>query len=403
MSWLRLVGALESLEFEIPLESLVVIKSPSCDVAERLVFGLLATEAQRKMAPLLTPTWLPAVGRLATREAGEVLGLRPTFVLRHADAVWPTQTRIGHALGMLSLLERVLGCPEPERCEVCSGDGQRAEVAVTTLVPDPELSIAAGAIEAWNQKNSKFHLGVLSTLASQIGLDVEVPWSALGQAMQATVLYGAPESNYRGVVHDVERRISQAAEGRGGETMASLAKYLVWQECAVCEGTGAGRLARSCAVAGVDLVTLHQTVISRLPTIVDGLCEALPTAHAQRLGEQIAEQVALAEALGLAANTLGSRITELAPAVAQRVRLGEVLGSGLQNALYLLEAPLSGSAGELRASTLKLLQDRVAQGDSIVIVDEHPDASACADAVFVLAVAIETGLPCLAAPGATQQ
>tara|TARA_R110002073_G_scaffold142117_2_gene293574 strand:+ start:97969 stop:99180 length:1212 start_codon:yes stop_codon:yes gene_type:complete len=392
MPLLRLFGALGSLEFEIPLESLVVFTSTGSDAAERLAFGLIAAEAQRQMAPLLAPTWLPSIGRLATREEGSIEGLRPTFCVRRCDAEWPQGTRVGHVLGILPLLQQALGCDGASSCGACSGAGQRAEVALEALISDPSLSLAEGAIAPWAEKNSKYYLGVLQTLAQRIGLDVALPWSSLSPAMRSVVLYGSPESNYKGVVHDVERRVAKIGEGRGGETMAALSKYLVWQDCAVCSGTGKDGAALLCTRAGVDLVLLYQTSISKLGPHIESLASTLDAGAAFRLHERVARQQHMADALGLASETLGCRVEDVSPVSARQLRLGEVLGSGLQKAIYVLQTPLLELSGILRASTLGLIEQRVAAGDSVFMLEEHPDAAACADACFRLDVAADTGL-----------
>ena len=391
MPLLRLFGALGSLEFEIPLESLVVFTSEGSDVAERLVFGLIAAEAQRKMAPLLAPTWLPSIGRLATREEGSIEGLRPTFCVRRQDAEWPQGTRVGHVLGILPLLQLALGCDRASSCDVCGGSGQRAEVALEALITDPTLSLAEGAIAPWAEKNSKYYLGVLQTLAQRIGLDVALPWISLSPAMRSVVLYGSPESNYKGVVHDVERRVSKVGEGRGGETMAALSKYLVWQDCAVCGGTGKDGAALSCNGAGVDLALLYQTSISKLGPHIESLAGTLDASAALRLHDRMARQQRMAAALGLASETLGCRVETLSEAAARQLRLGEVLGSGLQKAIYVLQTPLLELRGSIRASTLRLIEQRVAAGDSVFMLEEHPEAAACADVCFRLDEASDTG------------
>ncbi len=391
MPCLRLIGALGSLEFEIPLESLVVITSPGGDEASRLVFGLIAAEAQRQMAPLLSPTWLPAVGRLATRESGSVEGLRPTFVFRHEDATWPDGSRVGDVLGILPLFERALGCLQPGSCEACNGAGERAEVALEALITDPKRSLAAGAIGPWAKRNSKFHLGVLESLAARIGLDMQRPWASLGQAMQEVVLHGCPESNYKGVVHDVEWRIRKAGEGRGQESLADLSKYIAWRDCIECGRTGLDGPTRSSAKGGVNLARLHQTPLAELPRHIAAISETQGAAEAKRFRSQCAKRLRIAHSLGLASELLGGRAARLKPDAARQLRLGEVLGSDLQSAIYTLQAPLFGLSGEVRKGTLRLIRERVAQGDSILMVDEHPDASAAADVEFVLQTASETG------------
>ena len=385
-------GALQSLDLEIPLESLVAVTCASGRAAERLTLDFIASQGQRKMAPLLAPTWLPAPGRVATCEAGEVDGLRPTFVFRHADAVWPLGTRVGDITDVLVALAALLGCEDLDRCERCAGQGVRASVSVASLIVDGLLSLAGGAIGPWSKRNAKFYQGVLEGVAANNGLSLDRPWDSLSPAMQTAVLYGCPDTNFKGVVFDIERRLAKSGEGRGDDSVSALTRYLDWLDCDLCEGTGLGARTRAHRVGGVSLATLYATALGELPGALERLeLPEVARGRAQRLVPSIVERVALAAGLGLGHLSLGTRASDLPPGEASRLRLAQVFSSGLQRALFVMESPFEHSGPDEFAGVMGLLRKRVGAGDSIIIVEREPRVLQAADWVIVLADGTEPG------------
>ncbi len=379
MSSLQLRGALQSLDLDIPLQSLVVVSSPDGEAAFRLAFGLIAAEAQRRMAPLLAPTWLPAVHRLASAEVGEVEGLRPTFVFRHRDAVWPLDSRIGQVLGVFPVLAAGLLEPSVEQCEACAGAGRRASVLAASLVGDPTRSLSEGVITLWAKKNSKFYAGVLESLASQVGLDLDAPWKQLSKPMQDAVLFGSPGSNYKGVVYDVERRLANVGEARGIESLGSLTPYLEWLECQECQGTGLGPAARTTKVLGTSWSQLYgMTGRALLASAEKTRIGRTPNDFA-RLRRQLASRLEVMEAFGLAGASLGCRASDLSEQQARQLRLAEICGSGLQQALYVLEDPFAVLEPSVHARVLNFMRSRVTAGHSLMIATADSSLSAVSD------------------------
>ncbi len=359
-------GAFGALDVDLPLEALVTVESPGSEAAELLGFGLIVGEARRRMTPLLAPTWFPRVAQVPNAVAGTVEGLRPTFEVRHEDAHWPDSLRLGHVLGILPDLRMHPAAGGDALCMVCEGGGRRATVDAATLVPDAALSIEDGAIAPWAKKKASFHIGVLTSLAPTIGLDLAAPWNSLGKAVRAAVLYGLADSNFKGVVHDVERRLARVGEGRGGESMDSLMSYVRWAECSMCEGTGLSAQAQVREVGGIRLSELYRMTPATLRENDEReLC-------ALRVDP---ETIAAAVALGLGDVALGSITGELGAALAGQLRLAQVLTSGLKHALYVVAAPHAELGESVCASTAAYLVRRSSLGDSLLVVGESRECS----------------------------
>src|ERR1700710_2433393 len=65
-------------------------------------------------------------------------------------------------------------------CQECTGLGTRKEVDAELLVPDPEASLADGAIAPWaSGQTSEYFLRLLQGVAEAVGFDIDTPWEQL--------------------------------------------------------------------------------------------------------------------------------------------------------------------------------------------------------------------------------
>jgi excinuclease ABC subunit A len=77
-------------------------------------------------------------------------------------------------------------------CAACSGIGTRLEVDEELIVPNPELSLAEGAIAPWSlgTATTEYWNRLLEGLAKELGFSMNTPWEKLGKDVRQTVLHG---------------------------------------------------------------------------------------------------------------------------------------------------------------------------------------------------------------------
>ena len=74
-------------------------------------------------------------------------------------------------------------------CSECLGLGVRKEVDPELVVPDPDLSLADGAIAPWSMGQTSEYFGrLLSGLSDAMGFDLDAPWSKLPAKVKRAVL-----------------------------------------------------------------------------------------------------------------------------------------------------------------------------------------------------------------------
>ena len=76
-------------------------------------------------------------------------------------------------------------------CPQCTGLGTRMEVDPDLIVPDPDLSLADGAVSPWGSGHiSEYYARLVTALADELGADVDTPFKDLPEAMREAVLHG---------------------------------------------------------------------------------------------------------------------------------------------------------------------------------------------------------------------
>ena len=158
----------------------------------------------------------------------------------------------GHPITLDDLEPRTFSFNSPYgACPECHGIGVKKEVDPELVVPDPELSLADGAIAPWAGGQSAEYFGrLLDGLAAAVGFRTDVPWRRLPAAAQKAVLHGTTDqvhvryrnrygrersyyANFEGVIPFLERRLDQTeSEGQ----REKYEGYMRDVPCPACKG-----------------------------------------------------------------------------------------------------------------------------------------------------------------------
>ncbi len=259
------------------------------------------------------------------------------------------------------------------RCEACGGRGQQLSVDTSALVADPALSLREGAITPWADKNHAFFVGVLEQLCARHGIEMDAPWQSLSPRAQDIIVHGESADSYRGVVHDLEKRLDRASsvDATGGDEMSWLAHYLSMRACRSCDGTGLGPNAAACRVGQRSVLELYACELAELPAALAQLLQQVErhTELAGRLVRELQERLAVACDLGLGHLPLGRATSQLSTGEARRLRLAEMLSTSLRGVLFVLDEPSAGLHWQDARGVLGLLRRRCESGDSVLLVE----------------------------------
>ena len=277
-------------------------------------------------------------------------------------------------------------------CQTCDGLGVRLEVDAALVVPDPDLSIADGALAPWSSGRIEYWDRVLDAVADSHGFSTSTPWKKLPKKVRDVVLYGSDEeiyvkyknrygrtrsywTTYEGVVPVVERRHVETDSESQRERLEEFMREIP------CRACGGARLRpETLAVTVGDLNISQLTSLSIRDTLSftrEAKLSEREQMIAERLMKEIRERLQFLVDVGLDYLTLSRASATLAGGEAQRIRLATQIGSGLVGVLYILDEPSIGlhqRDNRRLIDTLVRLRDL---GNTLVVV-EHDEATIAA-------------------------
>jgi excinuclease ABC subunit A len=264
-------------------------------------------------------------------------------------------------------------------CSTCNGFGATLEYHESLIIPDPERSLAEGAIDPWTKPRYESRRRLLLDFADWLGADASKPWSKLKAAYRRELLYGK-KGRYVGIFPFLkgleEKRYKQYIR-------VFLRQYQLAQTCGACEGTRLNPDALAVRVAGETI----GLVAARSVDDAYGWLEALDLPPfeqevAQLVLDQLQARLEFLRDVGLGYLTLDRQTRTLSGGEAQRIALANALGSRLVDTLYVLDEPTVGLHPRDTDRLLSLLR-RLRDAGNTVLVVEH-DLSAIRQADFML-------------------
>lgn len=410
---------LKDVDVDVPRGRLVAFTGVSGSGKSSLAFGTIHGEAQRRYFDTVAPFARRLIHLAGDPKVREIEGLPPAVALEQRPAsassrsTVATITTVGSTLRMLwsRCGSYPPGAPRLDSdhfstntaagaCPACGGLGVVHEPTEASMVPDPGLSIAQGAIAAypgaWQGKNYR---DILRTL----GYDVERPWRELAPADREWILFTEEEPVV--TVHSVREagRIHRPYEGRFAsprryllktlaETQSSSlrAKALAHVEshpCPTCDGRRLSPAALAVTWQGMPIDEALSLPIGEIADVVRERRRSLremaardATAEAESdLLDDLSGRLEAIGELGLAHLDLGRPTTAVSAGELQRLRLAGLLRSGLFGVVYVLDEPTAGLHPRDLVPLLRLVRRLVDDGNSVLVVEHDMSAVAACD------------------------
>ena len=278
-------------------------------------------------------------------------------------------------------------------CPGCEGLGVQQGTDLTALINEPKKSLADGAVTAWpDVASTPLFRAMLTALAQQFGIPLDVPFERLDPRHKRLVLHGAGERwievtglqnanwqfQYKGLYPAIEEagRVSYSYRHRLFGMTGEVA-------CSACDGS---RLRDDAANVRMRGFTLQQ--LCELP--LDEALKFLTTLKLTGSDKKIAGDL-LSEAthrltflvdVGLNYLSLARTLPTLSGGECQRIRLAGQIGRALTGVLYVLDEPTIGlhprDNGRLLAA-LKKLRDL---GNTLILVEHDREVLGAADRLY---------------------
>ena len=290
-------------------------------------------------------------------------------------------------------------------CPECNGLGVKIEVDEALVVPDPELSLNEGAIEAWENpvttrthrwKNSwsGYYYDMLKQVCRQQHISMTTPWKKLSKAQRDLILYGTGgatytsiisggEQEFEGVITNLKRRVAESESDFVKEEVTQ--RFMREIECPVCQGKRLKPEALAVKVDGKNIDEVTSMQVSAAKAFFDKIhLSEKDTIIAKDVLKEIRARLDFLNSVGLSYLTLNRKSQTLSGGEAQRIHLATQIGSGLTGVLYVLDEPTIGLHPRDNDRLITTLKDLRDLDNTLIIVEHDKDTILASDYVVEL-------------------
>lgn len=266
---------------------------------------------------------------------------------------------------------RLFSFNSPEgACPACRGFGNRLEFDEARIVPDTSLSLRQGAVKPWSTESFARQLSGLLRFCTRHKIPLDQPWARLARSQQLAVLE-TRDKGFLGVIPYLEQ---MRAEMKQPYHRFFTRRYMSDIECRSCRGTRLRPEALAVKIGGLDLGQLGRLPIGQALRKVQGLrFSQADLAAAGEVRDEVVSRLSFLERVGLGYLTLDRLTRTLSGGEAQRIHLANSLGSRLVDTLYVLDEPTCGLHAADCERLVATLEDLVAGGNTVVVVEHDLD------------------------------
>ncbi len=254
-------------------------------------------------------------------------------------------------------------------CPVCQGFSKIIGVDMNLVVPNPNLTIADGAIAPFRSPKYSIHLRDLIHEARKFNFPLNVPYRDLTPQQAELLRKGFGE--YEGIDHFFEK-----LEGKTYKLhiRVLLSRYRGYTTCSACKGTRLRREALQVKINDRSIYDVVKLPISQsLPFFMGLELTAYETLVGDRILKEIIKRLTFLNNVGIGYLTLDRLSSTLSGGETQRINLATSLGSSLVGTLYVLDEPSIGLHPRDNSKLINLLKNLRDIGNTVLVVEHDPE------------------------------
>ncbi len=282
-------------------------------------------------------------------------------------------------------------------CPACDGLGTRFEVDPELVVPNPDLSVADGALAPWASGHAKYFHKLLESVCEAHEIAHDEPFANLPKKQQKLLLYGLAgkqvlvkyrnrygrsrqySAKYEGVIPWLQRRHSESESDNQREQIEG---YMREVSCGTCDGARLNPLALAVTLGKHTIADLCGLSIRDAAAAVSALeLDDRQAMIADRVVREVNARLQFLLDVGLDYLSLSRSAATLAGGEAQRIRLASQIGSGLVGVLYVLDEPSIGLHQRDNHRLIETLERLRDIGNTVLGVEHDEDTIRAADHV----------------------
>ena len=265
-------------------------------------------------------------------------------------------------------------------CPECNGFGATLEYALDLIVPDPERSLADGALDPWTKPRYYREAAGVMELAVRRAVDPTLPWHHLPETFRDELLHGAPD--FIGMIPFLRSRERKRYKQY---IRVFLRQYQLPETCRRCGGARLQPGALHVRVGGLSIAEAVALSVDELREWLVGLALAPFEARvSETLLRELADRLEFMSAVGLGYLSIDRQARTLSGGEMQRIRLAGSLGSRLVDTLYVLDEPTIGLHARDVERFLAVLAELRNRGNTVLVVEHETSVMREADRILEL-------------------
>ena len=420
------VHNLKNIDVDIPLGKIVGIAGVSGSGKSSLSLGVLYAEGSRRYLESLSTYTRRKMTQAAKADVDEVLYVPAALAMHQRPGIPGIRSTFGTGTELLNSLRLMFSrlashrCPNghyvepslrvaagkdlvcpvcgehfypPEAealafnsqgaCRTCDGTGTIRTVDESTLIPDENLTIDEGAVAPWNT----LMWSLMKDVCRAMGVRTDIPYKDLtdkekdivlhGPAEKKHILYKAKNSNdaaeldftFFNATYTVENALSKVKDEKG---MKRVEKFLRLDVCPDCGGTRLSDAARAPRLRGISLAEACTMTLTEIVEWVKGVPASLPEEMrpmAESICASFLDTARRLLDLGIGYLTLDRSAATLSTGERQRMQLSRAVRNRTSGVLYVLDEPSIGLHPANLEGLCGVMDDLIADGNSVVLVD----------------------------------
>ena len=450
IKYIKIRGAkvhnLKNINVDVPLNQIVGIAGVSGSGKSSLALGVLYAEGSRRYLESLSTYTRRRMTQASKAQVDEVLYVPAALALRQRPGVPGIRSTFGTGTELLNSLrlmfsrlashrcpnghyhpptlavaaEQELVCPvcgehfygpsaeelafnSQGACRTCGGTGIVQKVDRTSLVPDESLTIDQGAVAPWNS----LMWSLMTDVCRAMGVRTDIPFRELTEEEKAIVYDGPAEKKhilyrpknseqtteldftYFNAVYTVENALAKVKDEKG---MKRVEKFLKQDICPDCGGTRLSEAARAPRLRDISLDQACEMTLAELIRWVAEVPGSLPEEMrpmAESICQSFLDGGKRLMDLGLGYLTLDRASSTLSTGERQRMQLARAVRNRTTGVLYVLDEPSIGLHPSNIEGLTGVMEDLVADGNSVVLVDH--DTQVLSKAQWIIEMGPQAG------------
>lgn len=281
-------------------------------------------------------------------------------------------------------------------CPTCTGLGVQMKIDPDRIIPNPNLSIAGGAIHAsgWsNAESGSISRMYYDALGARYGFTLNTPICDFSEEAREALLYGTKgepldiqvkrfsgasmSQPFEGIINNLERRYRETSSDYMRAEIEDCMSAIPCQDC------GGQRLKKEILAVTVGGRNIAEYCALSVTKALDFMRDLELNEMQHKIGDRVIKEIldrlGFLQSVGLEYLTLSRASGTLSGGESQRIRLATQIGSSLMGVLYILDEPSIGlhqRDNDKLLDTLKQLRD---VGNTLIVVEHDEDTMYAAD------------------------